>query len=713
MNRTAYFTTDLAIKTLAKLIKAKTVFHGLGNIPDGPTIFVINHFTRIETLLLPYYLHHLTKTPIWSLADDGLFKGALKPYFDRVGVVSTRHPQRDQLIIKTLITGNAHWIIFPEGRMVKNKKLIRKGKYLIGDDHTIRTPHTGAASLALRAEIFRRFLLNGNSGNALLRTSLEIDEEDAICTRSMKIVPVNITYYPIRAQDNFFSDIAVRYMKDPSDRMLDELMTEGSMILDGVDIDVSFGLPIDTAKETEHPVVAALLEGPATSHFDDSPKSIRHLQKRAGAIMQLYMERIYSHTTINHDHLFASLLRKRSFKPFEADSLARSAFLAAHYIGRDKTLGKNLHTELEMDQNHLLVDDHFGKLCSFLDTGVESTCLIPIKKRYKKNPLCWKQPSLFHRARIENPIEVMANEVEPLRLFQKYLRRVSLLPDFLVRILTARLIYLKDRNNYRAEREACGKEHEFEYRAGRPFLLSAGSCKTGVVLVHSYLSVPQEVRRCAVAINRQGYWVYGVRLPGHGTNPERLAEVRREDWQQAVERGYAMVHALCRKVVVVGFSVGGVLALELSSRLEKCAGVAAVCPPYELKNYSKRFMPSIDIWNRLLTKWKGDSGKSSFFEFEPEQRELNYNRNPISGVYEIGELLDCCRKRLPDIKHRSMIVSVERDQVVGDQGRPFFEKIGSEEKKLVTVSGVRHSILNGPDSSRIERLITTFVKECD
>jgi 1-acyl-sn-glycerol-3-phosphate acyltransferase len=154
MNRSAYYTTGFAIKTFASLSKADVVIEGKENIPDGPKIFVVNHFTRVETLLIPYYIYSLTNVPALSLASDTLFKGPLKKYLEMVGAVSTKDPNRDKTIIKGLLTGLENWIIFPEGRMVKTKKIIGDGSFLVTHEQGRHKPHTGAASLALRAEFF-------------------------------------------------------------------------------------------------------------------------------------------------------------------------------------------------------------------------------------------------------------------------------------------------------------------------------------------------------------------------------------------------------------------------------------------------------------------------------------------------------------------------------------------------------------------------------
>ena len=77
-------------------------------------------------------------------------------------------------------------------------------------------------------------------------------------------------------------------------------------------------------------------------------------------IMQRYMSSIYSMTTVNHDHLFASLLMMMPFKKIDEDDLIRRVFLVSTFDLKDT--GCFLHRSLMDDQVHLLTDDRYSKL---------------------------------------------------------------------------------------------------------------------------------------------------------------------------------------------------------------------------------------------------------------------------------------------------------------------------------------------------------------
>ncbi|MEJ2658766.1 MAG: alpha/beta fold hydrolase [Desulfobacterales bacterium] len=714
MNPFAYRTTAFAIKTLAGLSKANIRIHEEENIPEGSVIFVVNHFTRIETLLLPYQIHKLTEIPVWSLADYQFFEGALGVFLDKVGAVSTKDPHRDLLIIKSLLTGEAKWIIFPEGRMVKNKKIVEKGQFMISYAGGKQPPHTGAATLGLRTEFYRqrlRFTLDKVPDEArLLMDRFRINAIDQVIDNNTYIVPVNITYYPLRAHENILSKLALRWIENVPERMLEEIMTEGSMLLTGVDMDIRFGEPIDIRSFMQR---SAIQQDISSSHhigFDDPIPSKQIMRNVALKIMKKYMSAIYSMTTVNHDHIFASLLKKIPFKKIDGYDLKRRAF----YVitgNLDKT-GLYLHENLISDQTHLLIDDRFNRLENFVKIAEEKGIVKVKNDTLIKDASKFTSSFDFHRIRIDNPIAVIANEVEPLKKLQHRISRYAWIPGFWLKKKIAGVLMKNAMDEFEKDYKTFYIDGETKKKdIGKPFLIKGTSRDTGVVLVHGYMAAPFEVKELAEVLGRNGLWVYAPCLKGHGTSPEDLANRTYTDWITSVERGYAIMSHLCRQVVVGGFSAGGLLALELASRLKNIKGVFAVCPSMSLNDFSSKFVPAVDVWNRWMKKVRFDGGKMEFVENHPENPHINYFRNPVCGVHELERLMEDVKDKLPDIQMPALVIQSLGDPVVKPSGsQRAFKHIGSEEKAYLLFNFNRHGILLGEDSEKVHKAILNFIQ---
>ncbi|MEJ2155858.1 MAG: 1-acyl-sn-glycerol-3-phosphate acyltransferase [Desulfobacteraceae bacterium] len=434
MNPIAYRTTGLAIKALENLSKAKVNLHGTENIPEGGKIFVINHFTRLETFLMPYYLHKLIKQPVWSMAASELFVGAFGRYLESVGAVSTDHPDRDRLIVKTLLVGEAAWIIFPEGHMVKDKKIVEKGRYMISYAGGKRPPHTGAAVLALRTEFYRQRMLqlahSAPQEVERLLPLLNLNAVEEISRNGTFIVPVNITYYPLRARMNILNHLAARLVDRLPERVMEELMTEGAMLISGVDIDIRFGAPIDIGPYLHKKTIQRDLQSTRPIDFDDPLPCLKCMRKASLKIMRRYMDAIYRMTTVNHDHIFASLILHHPKDTIKLENFRRRAFLTIQQ-GIEK-LSIYLHESMKENQSHLLIDDRFQKLADFLSVAEEKGIIDNDGATLKRHRSILRHAFDYHRARIDNPVAVFANEVEPLTDLHKRISKLCWMPGFMV-----------------------------------------------------------------------------------------------------------------------------------------------------------------------------------------------------------------------------------------------------------------------------------------
>ncbi len=630
--------------------------------------------------------------------------------------MSTRNPDRDRLIVRSLLTGEASWVIYPEGRMVKHMKVYERGRFVISGPEGKYRPHTGPAALALRTEFYRRRILAlGDTAPREVDRLLgmfQIEQISQVSARPTYIVPVNISYYPLRVQQNLLSYLAGHMVADLSQRALEEIMTEGTMLLSGVDVDVRFGKPLNVKEAAPAVFVARNIAATPLSDLDDRGAPRKRLQKAALALMRRYMASIYAMTTVNYDHLFASLLRWMPYRTIHGAGLRRRVFLIASEPL--EKMGVSCHESLARDPIRLLTDDahqwaeDFMKVA--LDKGVvrkEGDWLAIVRHRITAE-------SDLHRARIDNPVAVIARSMDPLEPLQKLIRRTAWQPEFWVRRRIVRRLTRDALREFASDYRAYYLEGESKpEEVGRPFVVRGRSLDMGVLLIHGYMAAPLEVRALAEHLGRKGAWVYAPRLKGHGTSPEDLAARSYGDWVRSAEAGYAIVASLCRRVVVGGFSTGAGLALELASRIERIEGVFAISAPLRLQDLGARFASAVTVWNRIMERVSRDGAKKEFVENSPENPHINYVRNPVSGVAEIERLMEAVESRLPDLRIPALVVQSQRDPVVDPRGsEKIFKLIGSDDKVCIRFNFQRHGILFGEGAERVHRAVADFVAHC-
>lgn len=434
------------------------------------------------------------------------------------------------------------------------------------------------------------------------------------------------------------------------------------------------------------------------------------MRREAFKLMQRYMTAIYTHTTVNHDHLFVSLLRSLPFSRFSEDDFRRRSYLLST---SKKLSGLYRHQNLEIGQVALLTDDRRHKFREFLSLALETGVIRRDGSMLIKDSTKFSSPLDFNRARIDNPIGVIANEVLPLKELQREVLLTALIPPMFISAMVHKQLLKRAEHEFEADYLAFFRTGESKSREiGRPYLLRGTSRRMGVVLVHGFLAAPREMAELADYLWKQGLWVAVIRLKGHGTLPEDLALRTVDDWQESVDSGYAALKLVCEKVALVGFSLGGGLALDAALRNGDVSGVVAISPPLKLHNFYSKFASSLTVWNKVMTAMNMQQGKREFVDLVSEHPDINYHRLPVAALAKLGEFMEELEEQLPNITSPTLIIQSLGDPVVDPDGTwRLFEQLASPEKEYLTFDFKRHGILKGEGSEKVHVAIGKFIEK--
>ena len=248
-----------------------------------------------------------------------------------------------------------------------------------------------------------------------------------------------------------------------------------------------------------------------------------------------------------------------------------------------------------------------------------------------------------------------------------------------------------------------------------PFLLPGN--RTGILLIHGFTGAPKEMRSMGEYLNVQGYTCLGIRLAGHATTPEDMIASRWTDWVSSVEDGFHLLRGMTDRIFLAGLSMGGVLSLLMSTRLD-AAGVIAMSTPYSLPNDPRNYpVTVIKLYSRFvkfMPKTKDPPG-SSWFDKEAYKEQVSYPQNPIRSIAELKLLLGEMRSALPLVNKPVLLIHSRDDTYVlpDNMEKIHAGLVNTTDKTKAYITGSSHVVTRDAARQQVFEMAREFIRRIE
>lgn len=226
------------------------------------------------------------------------------------------------------------------------------------------------------------------------------------------------------------------------------------------------------------------------------------------------------------------------------------------------------------------------------------------------------------------------------------------------------------------------------------------------LLIHGFGGSTVEMEPLAASLEAEGFEVIRLTLPGHGTTIDNFSRTFFPEWLAAAEKVCKEELARGKRVVAIGHSMGGSLALHLAEHFELAGVVTLAAPVYLYRFFPPEAadwrLPLVGILKHIRPRWPKAPE-------DPEARQIA-PWGGYSGVRLLPQLhsfirgIDVIGRDLGRITEPILILHAREDEVVPTGNALIIaEGVDSREVSLelltlpVTPAG-RHIITSHRDS---------------
>ncbi|MFG6150423.1 alpha/beta hydrolase [Halobacillus sp. B23F22_1] len=227
---------------------------------------------------------------------------------------------------------------------------------------------------------------------------------------------------------------------------------------------------------------------------------------------------------------------------------------------------------------------------------------------------------------------------------------------------------------------------------------------TGCLCIHGYTGSPEEVQPLVDFLQKETDWEFSVpTLPGHGSELDLRGHYYQE-WVAAAELALLDLKQRHDTILIIGFSMGGMIASYLAAKHEAdrlvllSAALKYISFPQMIK----------DTFGIVTDAWKGSLIENPLF--------IRY-RTKVTQTHFLSslEFMKCVEFTKPYLQHvrcPTLIMQGKLDGMVPSKAANFLEQeISSPLKEVVFLPKSKHLVCHDQDRDTLCEKVIDFLRE--
>jgi carboxylesterase len=215
---------------------------------------------------------------------------------------------------------------------------------------------------------------------------------------------------------------------------------------------------------------------------------------------------------------------------------------------------------------------------------------------------------------------------------------------------------------------------------------------TGCLLIHGFTGCRNDLEPLRRCLEQRGYNVSVPVLRGHEATANELRAANRRDWIACAQTELDKLQRICETVIVIGFSMGGLIAANLcqSNRFD---GIVFINTP-------------VYYWGlgRMVFNLYSD------FRTNLKKYMLPARNTPFHAMLEFQLLLSRTKPMFEKIGCRSLVLQSINDDVADPQSAEFIFSRLKGPKEIKKVSDGGHVVLLSEGSGQVCSDVQNFLK---